>query len=91
MKKTQAPLFLTEFVLLAAGLCGFFLIIIATSRHGAGISPDSVNYIQCARSIAVGNGITNVFGEPFVTWPPLFSAILAVYCGPIVKDKKFNI
>jgi len=57
---------------------GFFIIIVATSQFGVGISPDSINYIECARSILAGKGLVDIYNKPFVTWPPLFPVILAL-------------
>jgi hypothetical protein len=66
-------------VLLLLSVAGVFLIFACTSKYGAGISHDSIAYIYAARSLADGKGFL-YFGyeTPFVQWPPLFPALLAL-------------
>ncbi len=61
-------------LLLAAGV---LLAVIATSRFGPGLRPDSANYLSAAETLAQGHGLRDVSGEPFVYWPPLFPALVA--------------
>jgi len=69
----------------SAGCAGFFrsiggsLVLISTSRYGAGISPDSISYISAARSLVHGGGFTITGGTPVVAWPPLYPALLALF------------
>ncbi len=64
--------------LLCAGLAGCLLILVATSRYGAGVSPDSVVYLAVAENLLEGRGATHYTGEPRTLQPPLYSAVLAV-------------
>ncbi len=68
-----------EGLLLVPALLGTALILVSTSRYGAGISPDSVGYIAAARNLAAGRGLILYDGSPMVDQPPLYPAILAVF------------
>jgi len=59
------------------GFVAFSIILFATNSYGAGLSPDSVNYISVARSIVNGAGFVQFSGSPMVVWPPLYPMILA--------------
>ncbi len=62
---------------LLAGVLGTAQIL-ALTRHGPGIAPDSVDYVAGAMSLAQGRGYTDVVtGDPLFHWPPLFSAAMA--------------
>ncbi|MEP7136506.1 MAG: hypothetical protein ABI904_16375 [Chloroflexota bacterium] len=50
---------------------------IATSRYGAGVASDSVKYMAVAQSLLAGNGLFDHRGLPLLSWPPLYSIILA--------------
>jgi hypothetical protein len=53
--------------------------ILALTRNGPGIAPDSVDYVAGAMSLAQGRGYTDIAsGNPIFTWPPLFPAAMAV-------------
>ena len=65
-------------MLLAVSVVGALLVLIATSRYGTGLTPDSGCYISAARSLAAGRGLLPHSGNPFVEWPPLFPALLAL-------------
>ena len=54
------------------------MIVIATSYHGVGVSPDSVGYLSAARSHAAGKGFTLFSGELMTVWPPLFPFVLSL-------------
>ncbi len=65
----------------ALGILGFIgasIILLITSRYGAGITPDSVAYISAARNLAEGHGFLTYNGLHLVVQPPLYSIILAV-------------
>src|SRR5438105_13261793 len=64
---------------------GFLLVLLATSRYGAGLSPDSAAYVSTARHLAAGKGYTLYSGEPYVDWGPLFPTVLAA-CGRLGLD-----
>ncbi|MGA9351536.1 MAG: hypothetical protein WBW48_22380 [Anaerolineae bacterium] len=66
------------YFLLMLSLVGILLVVICTSRYGAGISPDSVAYISTARNLLSGKGYTRHDGRPFGDWPPLFPTLLAL-------------
>lgn len=50
------------------------LVVIATSKYGIGLEADSVTYIQVAREIRAGQGIS----PAFTLQPPLYPMLLAV-------------
>ena len=51
--------------------------LVATSRYGIGMTPDSVLYRDGARSLADGLGYSR-FGQAITIWPPGYSAVLSV-------------
>lgn len=63
-------------VLLA--LAGMGLVFLSTAKYGAGVSPDSVAYLDVARNLMSGKGLVFHTGEPLVWWPPLYSMLLAL-------------
>ena len=63
-------------VLLA--LLGGGLVLVATAKYGAGLTTDSVAYLDVARSLASGKGYIFHTGEPFIFWPPLYPMLLAL-------------
>jgi hypothetical protein len=65
------------YFLLILSLVGVLLVVICTSRYGAGVTPDSVAYISTARNLLSGEGYAIHDGRPFVNWPPLFPTLLA--------------
>ena len=64
--------------LIILGLIGTCMILLATRRYSAGVTPDSVLYISVARNIANGSGITTWNSDPLISEPPLYPIILAV-------------
>jgi hypothetical protein len=71
------------FALLALpALFGAAMVFTAT-RHGIGLSIDSVYYVCGAREFAAGHGLTVPFGSPAprpigTTWAPLLSIMLSI-------------
>lgn len=65
-------------VLLASALLAGALVWQATSEYGPGLSPDSIQFLAAARSLAAGPGFRRVEGTPFVEWAPLVPAMLTV-------------
>lgn len=66
-------------VLLGLAILGALAVLLVT-RHGIGLSTDSVAYVDGARSMARGDGFTSGFSGrigPITHWPPLYSAVLA--------------
>jgi hypothetical protein len=65
-------IFLATLAMLAILLCG-----VVTSKYGAGISSDSTKYLSVAQNLLEGNGLVDHKGAPLLSWPPLYSMILA--------------
>jgi hypothetical protein len=66
---------------LSAGILacvGLGLALVFTSPYGPGISTDAVNYLATADQVAAGEGFTSFEGGPYVLWPPLYPALLAI-------------
>lgn len=57
---------------------GGTLVLFGTSRYGIGLSPDSVNYVHCARQLAMGEGFQSLDNGHFAQWPPLYPLILSI-------------
>jgi hypothetical protein len=64
-------------VLVALGAAGVVLVILCTSRYGAGISPDSASYLSASQSLLRGEGYRYFDGGIYAKWPPLFPTLLA--------------
>jgi hypothetical protein len=65
-------IFLLVLTVLAIALCGT-----VTSKYGAGVSSDSTKYLSVAQNLREGNGLIDHKGAPLLSWPPLYSMILA--------------
>ena len=63
--------------LVVTSLLGIGLVLVATSRYGVGLSPDSAYYIFAARSLLSGKGYLDFDGTLYTNWPPLFPTLLA--------------
>jgi quinoprotein glucose dehydrogenase len=61
---------------LALAAAGTIAVWIATGR-GAGISPDSVEYVAAARWLLAGKGLRALDGTPLIHFPPLYPVALA--------------
>ncbi|MBW8011279.1 MAG: hypothetical protein FVQ83_08570 [Chloroflexi bacterium] len=59
-------------------LVGFAFMMLSTQNYGAGLSPDSVEYIAVARNINSGAGLVFHDGTPLIVRPPLYPALLAL-------------
>lgn len=59
------------------GLLGAGWLWFAMSRHGIGLSPDSVGYLAVAQHLLEGRGFLSYRGEPFVAQPPLYPLAIA--------------
>jgi hypothetical protein len=70
--KIKYWLFLFVFAVAGSILCG-----IATSRYGAGVSSDSTKYLSVAQNLLAGNGLYDHRGLPLLSWPPLYSILVA--------------
>lgn len=69
-------------VLALVGLAGVFVVLVATSRYGLAVGPDSAAYISTARSLADRQGFRSYY-DPFAAWPPLLPLLLV---GPVSAD-----
>lgn len=47
------------------------------TRHGPGMSPDSVTYLSAARNLASGHGYTDFTGQALTNFPPGFPSLVA--------------
>ncbi len=47
------------------------------TRHGPGLSPDSVTYLSAARNLAAGHGYLDLTGQANTTFAPGYPALLA--------------
>lgn len=61
-------------IIVLLSLLGAGLVLFATQRYGIGLQSDSVGYIQVARGILQGQGIS----PAFTLQPPLYPALLAL-------------
>jgi hypothetical protein len=72
LSKNKFWIFLSALSVLAIFLCG-----VVTSKYGAGISSDSTKYLSVAQNLSEGKGLVDHKGAPLLSWPPLYSMILA--------------
>ena len=70
--KTRFWIFLSAVSILAVILGG-----IATSKYGAGVSSDATKYLSVAQNLLDRNGLYDHKGGPLLSWPPLYSILLA--------------
>ncbi len=61
-------------VLIGMGLAATLLVVYGTSKYGIGLDADSVTYIQVARALAAGRGIS----DAFTLQPPFYPMLLAL-------------
>src|SRR5215216_731505 len=64
-------------VLSILSVIAILLAATATSKYGAGISSDSTKYLSVAQNLLAGQGLYDHKGAPLLSWPPLYSMILA--------------
>ena len=58
--------------------CAAIIMFIIIQPNHLGFSPDSMAYLEVAKNIETGNGVTNANREIVYHWPPLFSLLLAL-------------
>ncbi len=63
--------------LLVLSAIGLALILITTSKYGAGVSSDAARNLSTADSLLAGKGFVDMLGTPFVLWPPLYPLVMA--------------
>ncbi len=56
---------------------GLVLILLTTSRYGAGVSSDAARNLSTADNLLAGKGFVDLAGAPFILWPPLYPLIMA--------------
>jgi hypothetical protein len=56
---------------------GLALILITTSKYGAGVSSDAARNLSTADSLLEGKGFVDMLGAPLLLWPPLYPLVLA--------------
>lgn len=64
-------------VLSMLAILAMLLAGVATSKYGAGVSSDATKYLSVSQSLLDGNGLYDHKGGPLLSWPPLYSIILA--------------
>ncbi len=72
LSKTKYWVFLSALAVIAIVLCSM-----ATAKYGAGVSSDSTKYLSVAQNVLAGNGLYDHKGAPLLSWPPLYSILLA--------------
>ncbi|HET9914403.1 MAG TPA: hypothetical protein VFQ13_21085, partial [Anaerolineales bacterium] len=79
MQPTTTPISKNKFWIFLAVLSILAMIVagIATSRYGAGVASDSTKYLSVAQNLLEGKGLFDHKGGPLLSWPPLYSMILA--------------
>jgi 4-amino-4-deoxy-L-arabinose transferase-like glycosyltransferase len=65
-------------MLIALALLAGVLFLAITPFGAALPGGDTMNYYGTSRSLAQGRGFLEFSGEPFVRWPPLYPAVLAL-------------
>lgn len=65
------------FLVAAACACAAGMILF-TTRWGAGVSTDSITYIDVARNFLKGYGLSNDPGNPMTHYPPLYPVLLSI-------------
>lgn len=63
--------------LTALAFVGIGMVMVATSKYGAGVSSDAARNLSTADSLMDGRGFVDMVGGPFVLWPPLYPLLLA--------------
>jgi hypothetical protein len=75
-----------KLIIALLALIGATIVLLSTSRYGAGLTPDSVQYIGTARNLIKGAGFVSYDGNLMVVWPPLYPALLALLGGVLQID-----
>src|SRR5512138_1971014 len=63
--------------LLVLSAIALALILLTTSKYGAGVSSDAARNLSTADNLLAGKGFVDMLGSPFVLWPPLYPLIMA--------------
>ncbi len=62
----------------SSALLGASLVLIATTRFGAGVSPDSVRYLTASQKLASGGIVAQLSEISFTAWPPLYPVAISL-------------
>jgi hypothetical protein len=54
------------------------VLVLAATRHGLGVTPDSVSYASAARNIVAGRSLVDFTGQHLGYWPPGLPLVLAL-------------
>ena len=65
-------------LIVGASALGAAFILARTLPHGVGLTHDSLHYIEVARNVLAGEGLTNYDGAIHTIWPPGYPILLAV-------------
>ncbi len=63
--------------LLVLSAVGLVLILLTTSKYGAGVSSDAARNLSTADNLLAGKGFVDMLGTPFVLWPPLYPLVMS--------------
>lgn len=75
---TAAPAKNTYWIFLSIlSMLALLLAVVATSKYGAGVSSDGTKYLAVAQNLLDGNGLYDHKGGPLLSWPPLYSIMIA--------------
>jgi len=55
------------------------IVLLATSKYGIGMFPDSVKYISAARNLLIGVGLVTFDGHPMTLHAPFYPLILSLF------------
>lgn len=58
-------------------IIAILLVLIGTSKHGLGLTGDSMNYLALSENLLNGKGVVGMGGTSFVLWPPGYSIIIS--------------
>jgi hypothetical protein len=63
---------------LLAGAAAVLFLLARTAPHGPGLDVDGAQHLAAAASLLEGRGWQGVDDEPYVLWPPLYPALIAL-------------
>lgn len=71
-----------DFIFLTVlSLAGVGLVLLVTSRYGAGVAGDSIHYLSVAENLLKGKGFVDYTDAPLIWFPPLLPLVLAGLAG----------
>jgi hypothetical protein len=79
MQPPSVTVYQKQYWLFLIGLAVILIVLggAATSRYGAGVASDSVNYLSVAQNLASDKGLIDYLGSHLILWPPLYPLLLA--------------